>query len=222
MLLYFLTYFYLSCFVCNLPALLQLSLIYLNFYLTLFLLLFILMLIPKKNSLLSYLLHEFLLICMQQSILLFIPYSLYYFLIDNLFLLFIMILIILKSNLDAFEHGIIPAVVKHIPIDSNVAELYSGKYYVAFIVFNYLHFFITLICIIYLFLFLPSILFSSFFAAYLRTSQSHLLPFYFTSIFILFYFCSLSLSSSFLSIFLYFILSSLLTSILLFSFFPTF
>ena len=117
-----------------------------------------------------------------------------------------MILIILKSNLDAFEHGIIPAVVKHIPIDSNVAELYSGKYYIAYIVFNYLHFIITLICIASFinFHFLPSILFSIFFAASLRILQSHLLPFYFTSIFILFYFCSLSLSSSFLSIFLYF------------------
>ena len=79
----FLPYFYLSCFLRNLPALLQLSHIYLNFYLTLFLLLFILMLISKNNSLFSHLLREFLLICMQQSILSLIPYSLYYFLIGN-------------------------------------------------------------------------------------------------------------------------------------------
>ena len=125
---------------------------------------------------------------MQQSILSFIPYSLYYFLIDNLFLLFIMILIILKSNLDAFEHGIIPAVVKHIPIDSNVAELYSGKYYVTYIVFNYLHLFITLICIIYLFSFFNFEFIFNFFAASLRILQSHFIPFYFTSLFILFYF----------------------------------
>lgn len=33
-----------------------------------------------------------------------------------------------KSNLDAFESGIIPAVVRHIPEGSSVAELYSGAF----------------------------------------------------------------------------------------------
>jgi len=31
-----------------------------------------------------------------------------------------------QSNLDAFEKGIIPAVIRHIPAGSTVAELYSG------------------------------------------------------------------------------------------------
>ena len=124
-----------------------------------------------------------------------------------------MILIIFNSNLDAFEHGIIPAVVKHIPIDSNVAELYSGKYYVAWIILNYYSDYLLLWYASFIYFhFLPSSLFSIFFAASLRILKSHLIPFYFTSLFILFYFILFylilfyfcSLSSSFLSIFLYF------------------
>ena len=131
-----------------------------------------------------------------------------------------MILIIFKSNLDAFEHGIIPAVVKHIPIDSNVAELYSGKYYVAYIVFNYLHLFITLIRIIFIFYY------RFYFQIFLLLPWGYYSPTLFLSILLrsLFYFifAPYPYHLPFFPSFFISILSSLLTSILLFSYFPIF